>query len=426
MIKFLIKGVMKDRNRSLFPLLIVSIGVFLTVFLSCWLGGVLGDAVDLMAKFTTGHVKVMTKAYAENENLMPNDLALMDVDNLIENLEEDFPDLEWVERIRFGGLIDVPDEKGETKKQGPSGGLAIDMLSAETNELDRLNIPASIQRGHIPKKSGEALLSEEFAQNLELEPGDAFTLFGSTMYGSMTFHNFIVSGTVKFGSSGMDRGSVIIDLQDAKLVLDMEDAASEIMGYLPEGIYNDEDATEVAAAFNTNYTDSEDEFAPVMLRLQEQGTMAQYFAMASNISGILIGIFIMALAIVLWNTGLLNGLRRYNEFGIRLAMGEYKSHIYRSLIIESAAIGIIGSLIGTGLGLALSYYLQKNGLDFSHFMKNSSSAMMMPSVYRAVVSPQAFYIGFIPGVISIVLGNMLSGLGIYKRQTARLFKELEV
>ena len=67
MIKFLIRGVLKDKNRSLFPVLIVSIGVFLTVFLSCWLGGVMGDAIDLMAKFTTGHVKVMSKSYAENE-----------------------------------------------------------------------------------------------------------------------------------------------------------------------------------------------------------------------------------------------------------------------------------------------------------------------------------------------------------------------
>ena len=52
--------------------------------------------------------------------------------------------------------------------------------------------------------------------------------------------------------------------------------------------------------------------------------------------------------------------------------------------------------------------------------------MMMPTVYRAMVTPEAYYIGFIPGVFSMTLGNALSGLGVYKRQTARLFKELEV
>jgi putative ABC transport system permease protein len=57
-------------------------------------------------------------------------------------------------------------------------------------------------------------------------------------------------------------------------------------------------------------------------------------------------------------------------------------------------------------------------------MKNAS--MMMPSIYRATITPEAFYIGFIPGLFSMVLGNALAGIGIYKRNTAQLFKELEV
>jgi len=50
---------------------------------------------------------------------------------------------------------------------------------------------------------------------------------------------------------------------------------------------------------------------------------------------------------------------------------------------------------------------------------------MMPTVIRARISPVDFYLGFIPGLFSTVIGTMLSGIGIYKRQTARLFKELE-
>jgi len=52
--------------------------------------------------------------------------------------------------------------------------------------------------------------------------------------------------------------------------------------------------------------------------------------------------------------------------------------------------------------------------------------MMMPTVYRAKVSPELFYIGFIPGLLAMTLGNALAGYAIYKRKTAQLFKELEV
>ncbi|NLB93397.1 MAG: hypothetical protein GX792_08245, partial [Bacteroidales bacterium] len=51
---------------------------------------------------------------------------------------------------------------------------------------------------------------------------------------------------------------------------------------------------------------------------------------------------------------------------------------------------------------------------------------MLPSVYRAQVTPDLFYIGFIPGVLATVLGSALAGLAIYKRKTSQLFHELEV
>jgi putative ABC transport system permease protein len=49
---------------------------------------------------------------------------------------------------------------------------------------------------------------------------------------------------------------------------------------------------------------------------------------------------------------------------------------------------------------------------------------MFPTVFRAQITPMTYVIGFIPGVLSTVIGAMLAGIGIYKRQTAQLFKEL--
>ena len=127
--------------------------------------------------------------------------------------------------------------------------------------------------------------------------------------------------------------------------------------------------------------------------------------------------------VVLWNSGLIGGLRRYGEIGVRLAIGENKGHLYRAMILEAVVIGIVGSAIGTGIGLALALYLQVHGVNVGDVMENAT--MMMPNVFRASITPPAYYIGFIPGVFATVLGISLSGIGIYRRQTASLFKELE-
>jgi putative ABC transport system permease protein len=146
--------------------------------------------------------------------------------------------------------------------------------------------------------------------------------------------------------------------------------------------------------------------------------------LADSAGSIMVFIFVIAMSVVLWNTGLLGGLRRYSEFGVRLALGEEKKHIYLTTIYEALLIGIIGSVIGTGLGVGAAYYLQRYGIDMSGIMRNVG--MMIPSVYRAEVTPALFYIGFFPGLIATVLGNALAGFAIYKRRTAQLFHELEV
>ena len=424
MIKFLLKGIIRDKTRSLLPVIVVALGVFLTVFMSGFLRGVFGDITEINAKFTTGHVKILTRAYAENENQLPNDLALLNVKKLISQLQTDYPDMEWVERIHTGGLLDVPDSLGETKGQGQAIGTAVDMLSPGTGELERMNIIKSIVKGSLPAKQGEALISDDFAEKFGVSVGNKVTLFGSTMNGSMMFKNFVVSGTLRFGNAMLDRGAIFMDIHDAQLALDMDDAASEILGYFKDGVYNDIKAQQLQTSFNTKYSLESDEFSPKMFRLVEQEGLGDYLKLADSTGAMMVVIFVIAMSIVLWNTGLLGGLRRYNEFGVRLALGEEKKHIYKTTIYEAIMIGIIGSVVGTGLGLGADYYLQSHGLDISAILKNVG--MMLPSVYRAKVTPDLFYIGFFPGVIATVLGSALAGFAIYKRKTSQLFHELEV
>jgi len=424
MIRFLIKGILRDPNRSVLPVIVISIGVFLSVLFSAWFSGVFSDMIHLNANFSTGHLKVMTRAYAENAEQMPNDLALLETGSLVADLQQRFPQLEWTQRIRFGGLLDVADAEGNTRAQGMAAGHAVDLLSAGSREAERMNIPQSIVEGALPTQPGEALISHDFARRFQVGIGDTVTLFGSTMDGGMSFANFAVAGTVRFGMPALDRGAIIVDITDAQAALDMEDAAGEVLGFFKTGEYEEAAALEVKNKFNARYQNDKDEFAPLMLRLNDQNGLDEYLVLSKSMSGIMIFVFIFAMSIVLWNTGLLGGLRRYNEFGIRLAMGEEKKRIFRSLILESVVIGMVGSVLGTVLGLAAAYYLQEVGLDFGSAVQGGG--MMMPTVFRAHVSAQAFYIGFIPGLFSMVLGNALSGIGIYKRKTAELFKELGV
>jgi len=423
MIKFLLQGLLRDKTRSRIPVIVVTIGVTLTVLMHAYITGFMGDIIETNAKVTYGHIKVMTRGYADNMQQTPNDLALVDVDNLTAELQQEFPGLTWSPRIQFAGLIDAPDENGETRTQGPAMGIGLDLLTPGSPEISRMNLQESLVRGHLPEKPGEVLLSEIFSRKLQTDPGDRITFIGSTMYGSMTIYNFIVAGTVSMGHEALDRGTVFADIKDVRLALDMQDAAGEILGFFRGGFYQDEIAAKDTELFNAGESNGNDEFTPVMKSLGQQGTMGTYVKMTKSWSAYISMVFIFAMSLVLWNAGLLGGLRRYGEMGIRLAMGEEKGHTYRTMIYESVMIGLAGSVIGTAIGLSLAWLLQTYGINISNLMKGSS--IMMPATIRANINPVDYYIGFIPGLISTVIGTALSGIGIFKRQTARLFKELE-
>ena len=424
MIKFIIRGILRAKSTSIIPIAVLSVGVMVTVMMSGFLEGVFSDVINQNAKLDTGHVKIMTKPYAENKEQLPNDLALLGINELIDSLNLNYPDLIWTPRIKFGGIMDVPDASSNTKLQGPGIGLAISILSEESGELQRLQLNKSLKKGRLPKRSGEIILSDNYATKLNISPGEKITFFGSTMEGSMVFQSYEMTGTVEFGSPLMDKGTFIIDIRDAQNMLDMENGTGELLGYFKDDKYDDQKALVSAGNFNSKFQESKDEYAPVMFTLKDQNGLRESLDMGDAFSGIFIFIFILAMSLVLWNTGLIGGLRRYNEFGIRLALGESKNNVFKLLLIEASVIGLIGSIIGTSLGLVFCYYLQEVGIDISKDVANST--IIMPSVMRAYVTSDLFYIGFIPGLFSMLFGTALAGRGIYKRETARLFKELEV
>lgn len=428
MIKFILKGLLRDRQRSLFPIIIVAFGVMLVSGMFSYMQGVITDMIDVNAKVDTGHVKVMTAEYAEIADQVPNDLGIFNLSKLMSSLKSEYP-MEWVARIKFGGLLDIPDENGETRSQSPVFGLGIDLLGKDSTEIKRLGLKKSIVKGHLPTNPGEIIISEKLAEELEVKIGESATLISSTSIGSMAVYNFKLVGTVRFGVGTLDRNLIMTDISDIQYVLDMDDMAGEVMGYFSNGLYNDKRAKEIQSHFNELLnlkTKISGNIKPglVMLLLSQQNGLGDYLDMVGTWVSLMLMIFILTMAIILWNTGLMSGIRRYGELGLRLAVGESKGEIYRSLLVESILVGIVGSIVGTMMGLSLAFYLQEVGIDTTEMMKDSK--FIMSTIIRARITTTSYYIGFIPGILAILFGTMIAGLGIYKRQTASLFKELEV
>ena len=426
MIAFIIKGLKRDRSRSFFPTLITTLIVAIVIFFSGFLNGVYNSLFLNTALVNSGHLKVVTNAYNDEYQLLPNDLSMINVGEILNTLNNEYENYIWTPRITFAGLLDVPNDNGETLVQSPAIGLGVDFLSKESTQFDIWELENKILVGSIPQNKNDIIISNNLSERLNLSVGKIVTFIGSTMDGGFTTYNFIVSGIFNLRMGPIDRDMMMVDIEGARFALDMENSASEILGYQKNLFFDNDETVLIKDSFNKKYNNITDPYSLVMLALRDMNQMGTMIDFSDVIIAIILGIILFVVTVLLWNMGIMSGLRRYGEIGMRIAIGETKNHIFISLVIESLIIGIVGSLIGTILGISVTTFFESHGLDYSKGLDAlSSSNFPMPNIFYPKVTPSLYFLGFIPGVLATLFGTILAGRAIYKRETAQLFKELE-
>jgi len=431
MTRWMLKGIFRDKTRFLFPFLVVSVGVALVITLMGFMEGVFMGMVDMTANLDTGHLRFVNKPFYEEEHLFPIDRALAGQQETRKWLvDNSHPQVVWTPRIRWGAMMDIPDENGETKTQTPVIGMAIDLFSPGSPEPDRLHLASSIIRGRAPAKAREMLVGYLLAETLKLKIGDTVTLIGQTFDGGLATGNFIAVGFIRFGVFSMDKKMAIIDLADAQNTFYMDDMVTDWLGFLPANIgYNEYES--IRANIEKRLPElmrdppqawAKDDF-PLILSILDQRNIGEITAKFEMVRGVIVGVFLFLMILVLWNAGLLNGIHRYGEMGLRLAMGETHLQLLFSLLQEALLIGIIGVVAGCLTGGAFTYFLQEIGINMGDAF--AKSGLMMNDVVRARLSVAGFITGIIPGLTASVAGSLIAGLAIFKRSEANLFRELE-
>jgi putative ABC transport system permease protein len=431
MMQWILKGIWRDRTRSLFPFLVISVGVTLLIYLLGFMEGTFAGMIDMSAHLDTGHLRFVNKPFYDEEHLNPLDRALAGQKETLQWLQKNSdPRIDWSPRIRWGALMDVPDEKGETKAQTPVVGMAIDLLNKNSPERERLDLEKSVIEGVIPSGAGEMLVGYKLADALELKLGDTVTLLGQNFDGGMATDNYQVVGFVKFGLAAMDKKMALIDLADAQQTFYMEDMVTDFLGFLPMNVgylKYDQLKQEIMDHLPALKQNPPSEWAsdddPLILSVLDQRNLRELSVKFELVDDVVIGVFTFLMVLVLWNAGLLNGVHRYGEMGLLLALGETHKKLIALMALEALMVGLLGSAAGCLIGGGLVYYLQEVGISTHGIFE--TSGLMMSDVIRARVSLDAFVFAVIPGITASVVGNLIANLAIFQRSEANLFRELE-
>jgi len=431
MIAFLFRGILRDKSRFLFPFSIVAIGVTLVITLVGFMEGVFMGMIDMTANLDAGHLRLVNKPFYDEEHLRPLDRSLAAQSETLNWLKKNSPEkTRWSPRIRWGALLDVPDKNGNTVSQTPIVGMALDLKDKKSLELKRLRLEESLIYGKIPEQDKEMLMGDQLAKTLNIELNQAVTLLGQSFDGGLVMDNYRVVGLVKFGVSAMDKKMVLIDLADAQDSFYMEDMITDWLGFLPAQ-YSLSDYEAIKKNMKQPLSKliemppkswAEDDQA-ILLTIRDQQNIGAIADKFNIIKGFVVGIFTFLMMLVLWNAGILNGIHRYGEMGLRLAFGESHWRVIFNTGIEGLFVGVLGTLAGCIFGGVFAWFLQEVGINMGDSF--AQSGLMINDVVRARLTTGAFIQGVIPGVFASVAGNLIASIAIFKRTESNLFRELE-
>lgn len=424
MMYFVLKGLIRQWRRNLIILVLIAGCSALTVVLHGWSQGLKDDLIHKSAAYRTGHLRVVAFAQAQEMDRPSNELALYHADAMQQKLEQQFPELVWLPRIQFQGLIDIPNLYGNTRARGSVAGLGLPLFGEKAEDRDVLKLKTALVRGSLPMNPGEILMSEDLTQNLGLRVGETATFLGQTAYGSLTSRCYTFVGSYRFELEALNKGSIIMDIQDARGLLDLEGAASEITGLFKSQTYSRRKIKAIQHEFNGEHEADDKMYRPFMSSIYDPGVMKETLDDLHGRFLTLMALGVLGAFIFLSAIGLMGRLRRSDEIAIRLAIGERKVHLYWTLFLEWVFLGIAGATPGALLGVAMGYYLEGHGMDWGVLLASHYRDVLMPAQIFARVTPGSGLAGFLAGIFVVVAAMGISYFQVFRRDVAMVVKEL--
>jgi putative ABC transport system permease protein len=395
LIELAARNLRRNTRRTVLAVTSIAIAVMLVVFMGGFIMGVLDNLVTNLTKSDMGHVRISSRGFADRAEFLPLDDLVADPAAAIAAIEA-IPELKdqlvsATPRIRFGTML----------SSGPSTITALGFAGDIEAERSLLGLAKSISDGRYLAGGGEALLGATAAADLGLKVGDVLRVVTQGSDFGLHLKRFAIVGLFKTGLSEMDGSMFQIPIADAMELLRTGGGVQQIQVMLKD--YNK--AGEAAALIRAALAKLD---GGADLAVQPWTEIGTYPGLIEQMKGMYVFIVLLISflgAFIISNILMMVVLERRREIGIMKALGLRRRDILFLFIGEGAAMGVIGSAIGSVLGLLMCWYFSVNGLDFSAAM--STLSMPFDPYFRSRVDFLLTFEMFLVGVAVSIAVSIL-------------------
>jgi putative ABC transport system permease protein len=205
---------------------------------------------------------------------------------------------------------------------------------------------ADLAEGRWPGGPDEIVLGNVTARQLNLGVGDRITIDDKNTSATLTVTGLTYQGDSLL--SGLTLNSFVAPSFYTAADSIHTSGQTEIL-VIGDGTVSQERLAErITAVSGDNRVETS---SGMVQRIISQRTGVEVFALLLVVFG---AVALLVGSIMIVNTFLILVAQRRRQIGLLRAVGGGRDHVRRGLLVEATAIGVIGSLLGVGLGVALS------------------------------------------------------------------------
>jgi ABC-type lipoprotein release transport system permease subunit len=209
-----------------------------------------------------------------------------------------------------------------------------------------------------PLREREALIGRQLAELMNVRVGDEVAVVGQGVDGSLANDLFTVRAVVTTSVDLVNRQGILVELSDAQALFAMPDEAHEIVIHARR--------PEMASALSRRVAGASVFAGAEVLDWQTLAPEMVTLVRITDLVGLLVLLLVfIAAAAGVANTMVMATFERTREFGMLLALGTHPSRLVRLVIAESIALGVVGALAGSLIGVVLVAITHRTGIDYS-------------------------------------------------------------
>jgi putative ABC transport system permease protein len=390
------RNVLRNRRRSAITVLSIAVGLAALTFIWAFIDGQNRQMIRNSTRFLAGDVQVHLKGYHDDPTL---DLTMAEVLPVLASARAD-PNVEAA-AVRLEG-------KALASRADKSRGIMLVGVDPSTEASVSALFSAVVSGRALADSTPGALIGEQLALALDLAVGDELLLVSQAYDGSVASGRFPVLGVFRTRIDELDGRIAVLPLAVVRDFFAAPTGASAIALRLRDRDQLDATQARMSQRLGPRY---EALGWPQLLPLVAVSTRFHEVT-AWVVLAVFFGIVTAAVA----NPILMAVIERTREFGIMLALGTSRARLLGLVLVEAMMLGGLGVLAGNLLGLAVTGFLARRGIDLSAF---GSAVRTMPGLEDVVYPAIRFERS---AMVSLVVFGIACVTGLYPAVKAALLE----